>query len=85
MKPEKGAHVGMYLGLEGKVGKNPESIEEVYFKMGKKSTRVAAGVPDSIVKLPARSADEKSGEQFDFLWAVSLPRVTKRSSTEVIL
>jgi len=66
LKPEKGAHVGMYLELEGKAGKNPERIEGLYFKMGKKSTRVAAGVPDSMVRLPARSADERSGEQINF-------------------
>ena len=56
----------MYLELEGKAGKNPERIEEVYFRMGKKSTRVAAGVPDSIVRLPARSAEAESGERIKF-------------------
>jgi hypothetical protein len=57
LNPENGAQVGMYLcGVVLTCRRSCQPKMNTHFISGKKSTSVAPGVPDSMVRLPACTA-----------------------------
>ena len=82
---ENGAHVGMCLfKVRLKRGINRPGIDFLSnLKMGKKSTKLAAGDPDSTVKVPARSAMERRFRRVPKKKGQNdRPKRTNKSSTE---